>query len=68
MCGICLLGNVYNVKLGNFLKVFFNGKTSKIFGVFIIPLLFLFSVLTSFYNAEDESNLLLPKLPTLPKK
>uniref|UniRef100_A0A2K5ZRH1 Anaphase-promoting complex subunit 4 n=1 Tax=Mandrillus leucophaeus TaxID=9568 RepID=A0A2K5ZRH1_MANLE len=26
------------------------------------------SVLTSFYNAEDESNLLLPKLPTLPKK
>uniref|UniRef100_A0A8J8XMB7 Anaphase-promoting complex subunit 4 n=1 Tax=Callithrix jacchus TaxID=9483 RepID=A0A8J8XMB7_CALJA len=25
------------------------------------------SVLTSFYNAEDESNLLLPKLPTLPK-
>lgn len=27
-----------------------------------------FSVLTSFYNAEDESNLLLPKLPTLPKK
>uniref|UniRef100_A0A8B9TMP4 Anaphase-promoting complex subunit 4 n=1 Tax=Anas platyrhynchos TaxID=8839 RepID=A0A8B9TMP4_ANAPL len=26
------------------------------------------SVLTSFYNAEDESNLLLPKLPALPKK
>ncbi|XP_044536553.1 anaphase-promoting complex subunit 4 [Gracilinanus agilis] len=25
------------------------------------------SVLTSFYNAEDESNLLLPKLPALPK-
>uniref|UniRef100_A0AC11BXH0 Anaphase promoting complex subunit 4 n=1 Tax=Ovis aries TaxID=9940 RepID=A0AC11BXH0_SHEEP len=25
------------------------------------------SVLTSFYNSEDESNLLLPKLPTLPK-
>uniref|UniRef100_A0A803TE43 Anaphase-promoting complex subunit 4 n=1 Tax=Anolis carolinensis TaxID=28377 RepID=A0A803TE43_ANOCA len=26
------------------------------------------SVLTSFYDAEDESNLLLPKLPALPKK
>uniref|UniRef100_A0A8D2JJQ4 Anaphase-promoting complex subunit 4 n=1 Tax=Varanus komodoensis TaxID=61221 RepID=A0A8D2JJQ4_VARKO len=26
------------------------------------------SVLTSFYNAEDESSLLLPKLPALPKK
>ncbi|KAE8629308.1 hypothetical protein XENTR_v10000431 [Xenopus tropicalis] len=25
------------------------------------------SVLTSFYNAEDESNVLLPKLPALPK-
>ncbi|KAG5849719.1 hypothetical protein ANANG_G00074710 [Anguilla anguilla] len=25
------------------------------------------SVLTSFYNSEDESNLFLPKLPTLPK-
>uniref|UniRef100_A0A8C3E5M2 Anaphase-promoting complex subunit 4 n=1 Tax=Corvus moneduloides TaxID=1196302 RepID=A0A8C3E5M2_CORMO len=25
------------------------------------------SLLTSFYNAEDESNLLLPKLPALPK-
>ncbi|OXB82913.1 UNVERIFIED_CONTAM: hypothetical protein H355_003355 [Colinus virginianus] len=28
---------------------------------------FLFSILTSFYNAEDESNLVLPKLPALPK-
>ncbi|KAG7488840.1 hypothetical protein MATL_G00038680 [Megalops atlanticus] len=25
------------------------------------------SILTSFYNSEDESNLFLPKLPTLPK-
>ncbi|OBS58196.1 hypothetical protein A6R68_10675 [Neotoma lepida] len=37
-----------------------NDNAINIFFIFI-------NVLTSFYNAEDESNLLLPKLPTLPK-
>ena len=63
-CIICKIGP---------LKInIFNGKRSRIF--VLITLIFalsyfpLCSVLTSFYNSEDESNLLLPKLPTLPKK